>query len=62
MYAIRSYYGPVYRSSGWQLDADEYDPASERVSAKEAQDAFRKFVGHQSNGVLLVPHIGGRRS
>lgn len=54
--------GPVYRSSGWQLEADEYDPASERVSAKAAQDAFRRFVRQQGDSVLLVPHIGGRRS
>jgi Protein of unknown function (DUF3604) len=54
--------GPIYRSSGWQLEADEYDPTSERVSAKQAQDAFRKLVKQQGERVLLVPHIGGRRS
>lgn len=54
--------GPVYRSSGWQLEADEYDPASERVSVKQVQEAFRELAKQQGDRVLLVPHIGGRRS
>lgn len=54
--------GPIYRSSGWQLEADEHDPANERVSAAQAQQAFRDYAKRQGDRVLLVPHIGGRRS
>lgn len=54
--------GPIWRSSGWQLDPSEDTPATETVSARDLQDRLRAFIAANGDRVLSVPHIGGRRS
>ncbi len=52
--------GPLYRSSSWQLPHGV--PDSERATAGELHESLRKFIEEKRQGVLLIPHVGGRRA
>ena len=57
--------GPIYRSSHWQLWNEELtDNASETecLHARDLQDRMRQYVAETGKKVIMVPHIGGRRS
>jgi hypothetical protein len=54
--------GPIFRSSGWQLEQDEDTPETERVSAADLQESLRALLASRGDLVLLIPHIGGRRA
>ncbi len=57
--------GPIFRSSHWQLSADEIaDDAqeSECVHARDLQAKIRQYIASTGKKVIMVPHIGGRRS
>ena len=57
--------GPIFRSSHWQLRADEIAEGSnetECVSARDLQARMRDYVADTGRKVIMVPHIGGRRS
>ena len=57
--------GPIFRSSHWQLSADEIakDTAGmEAVHARDLQDKMRAYIAETGRKVIMVPHIGGRRS
>ncbi len=57
--------GPIYRSSHWQLSDDEIDPksiAEEAVHAHDLHSKVRAYMAETGRKVIMVPHIGGRRS
>ncbi|MEX0694304.1 MAG: DUF3604 domain-containing protein [Rhodospirillales bacterium] len=57
--------GPIYRSSHWQLRDDEVDARTRTVEAVHARDLQAKmhaYVAETGKKVIMVPHIGGRRS
>lgn len=57
--------GPIFRSSHWQLADDEVDDATravEAVHARDLQAKMRAYVAETGRKVIMVPHIGGRRS
>ena len=57
--------GPVYRSSHWQLwDEEIADNATETecVNTRDLQDRMRDYIAETGRKVIMVPHIGGRRS
>ena len=57
--------GPIFRSSHWQLQADEIVEGSietECVSARDLQARMREYIAETGRKVIMVPHIGGRRS
>jgi hypothetical protein len=57
--------GPIYRSSHWQLQADEIAEGAnetECVSARDLQVRMREYIAETGRKVIMVPHIGGRRS
>ncbi len=57
--------GPIFRSSHWQLQADEIAEGSnetECVSAGDLQARMREYITETGRKVIMVPHIGGRRS
>ena len=57
--------GPIFRSSHWQLQADEIAEGSnetECVSARDLQARIREYIADTGRKVIMVPHIGGRRS
>ena len=57
--------GPIYRSSHWQLwDEEVADgaPATEAVHARDLQARMREYIKETGRKVIMVPHIGGRRS
>ncbi|MBT5050732.1 MAG: DUF3604 domain-containing protein, partial [Rhodospirillaceae bacterium] len=57
--------GPIYRSSHWQLWAEEVAdgaPATEAVHARDLQARMRDYIAETGRKVIMVPHIGGRRS
>ena len=57
--------GPIYRSSHWQLSGDEVPPdagATECVHARDLQARMREYMAETGRKVIMVPHIGGRRS
>jgi hypothetical protein len=57
--------GPIFRSSHWQLRDDElaHDASStEAVHARDLQGKMRDYIAETGRKVIMVPHIGGRRS
>ncbi|MAO55267.1 MAG: hypothetical protein CMM61_06195 [Rhodospirillaceae bacterium] len=57
--------GPIHRSSHWQLADDEIAPgsnATECVHARDLQARMREYIAETGRKVIMVPHIGGRRS
>ena len=57
--------GPIFRSNHWQLQDGEYkgNPVeTECVSATDLQERIRAYVKETGRKVILVPHIGGRKS
>lgn len=57
--------GPIYRSSHWQLWNEEIaDNAGETecVHVRDLQARMREYVAETGRKVIMVPHIGGRRS
>jgi hypothetical protein len=57
--------GPIFRSSHWQLRADEIAKGAnetECVSARDLQVRMREYIAETGRKVIMVPHIGGRRS
>jgi hypothetical protein len=57
--------GPIFRSSHWQLQADEIAERSvnsECVSARDLHKRMREYIAETGRKVIMVPHIGGRRS
>ena len=57
--------GPIYRSSHWQLSGDEVPAdagATECVHARDLQARMRAYMAETGRKVIMVPHIGGRRS
>ena len=57
--------GPIYRSSHWQLQADEIADGArdtECVHARDLQARMREYIAETGHKVIMVPHIGGRRS
>ena len=57
--------GPIYRSSHWQLWEEELaDNAAETecFHASDLQARMRQYVAETGRKVIMVPHIGGRRS
>ncbi|SVC30417.1 uncharacterized protein METZ01_LOCUS283271, partial [marine metagenome] len=57
--------GPIYRSSHWQLCPDEIAKnaaATEAVHARDLQERIRTYMAETGRKVIMVPHIGGRRS
>ena len=57
--------GPIYRSSHWQLCPDEIAKnaaATEAVHARDLQERMRTYMAETGRKVIMVPHIGGRRS
>jgi hypothetical protein len=54
--------GPIFRSSGWQLEPDEDTSETERVSAADLHESMRALQTSRGVPVLLIPHIGGRRA
>lgn len=57
--------GPIYRSSHWQLwdeEIAENAGETECLHARDLQDKMRQYVAETGHKVIMVPHIGGRRS
>ena len=57
--------GPIFRSSHWQLWNEELADDSvttEAVHARELQAKMRDYMAETGRKVIMVPHIGGRRS
>lgn len=57
--------GPIFRSSHWQLEADEISKttvANECVHARHLQNRMRRYMEETGRKVIMIPHIGGRRS
>jgi hypothetical protein len=57
--------GPIFRSNHWQLAPGEYaGPVAETecISAAALQERMRAYVKETGRKVILVPHIGGRKS
>lgn len=57
--------GPIYRSSHWQLRSDEISEnagETECVHARDLQSKMRQYIAETGRKVIMVPHIGGRRS
>lgn len=57
--------GPIFRSSHWQLRDDEIDArtcAQEAVHARDLQEKMHAYIARTGKKVIMVPHIGGRRS
>ncbi len=57
--------GPIYRSSHWQLGSDEIlenSVATEAQHARDLQEKMRSYMNDTGRKVIMVPHIGGRRS
>ncbi len=57
--------GPIFRSSHWQLRPDEIAEGAnetECVSARDLQVRMREYIAETGRKVIMVPHIGGRRS
>lgn len=57
--------GPIFRSSHWQLSDAEVDEKSRSVEAVHAHDLqgkMRDYIKQTGRKVIMVPHIGGRRS
>ena len=57
--------GPIYRSSHWQLCSEEmsgHAGATECVHARDLQARMRQYMVETGRKVIMVPHIGGRRS
>jgi hypothetical protein len=57
--------GPIFRSSHWQLRDEEIAEgatASECVHARDLQARMREYIAETGRKVIMVPHIGGRRS
>lgn len=57
--------GPIYRSSHWQLWAEEIGEnptGTECVHANDLQAKIREYIAETGRKVIMVPHIGGRRS
>ena len=57
--------GPIFRSSHWQLCGEEIagDAAvTEAVHARDLQARVRNYMAETGRKVIMVPHIGGRRS
>ena len=57
--------GPIFRSSHWQLWGEEIaDDAGkmEAVNARDLQEKMRAYMAETGRRVIMVPHIGGRRS
>ena len=57
--------GPIYRSSHWQLWGEEMAEdtvATEAVHARDLQAKMRDYIAETGRKVIMVPHIGGRRS
>ena len=57
--------GPIFRSSHWQLTADEISNdtiGTEAVHARDLQTKIRAYIAETGRKVIMVPHIGGRRS
>ena len=57
--------GPIYRSSHWQLGGDEIAANArdtECVHARDLQARMREYMAATGRKVIMVPHIGGRRS
>ena len=57
--------GPIFRSSHWQLWGEEIagDAAvTEAVHARDLQARIRNYMAETGRKVIMVPHIGGRRS
>ena len=57
--------GPIFRSSHWQLWPDEIADgaaATEAVHARDLQARMRDYIAKTGKKVIMVPHIGGRRS
>ena len=52
--------GPVYRSSFWQVAERRVE--AERDSVAELHRSLRDHVRRTGEDVLLIPHVGGRRS
>jgi hypothetical protein len=57
--------GPIYRSSHWQLSSEEIANGAaetECVHARDLQARMRQYMAETGRKVIMVPHIGGRRS
>jgi hypothetical protein len=57
--------GPIFRSSHWQLWGEEIASdaaATEAVHARDLQARIRDYMAETGRKVIMVPHIGGRRS
>ena len=57
--------GPIYRSSHWQLwseEISEHASETECVHARDLQARMREYMAETGRKVIMVPHIGGRRS
>ncbi len=57
--------GPIFRSSHWQLWNEEladHSETTEAVHARELQSKMRAYMAETGRKVIMVPHIGGRRS
>ncbi len=57
--------GPIYRSSHWQLwpeELGENPTGTECVHANDLQAKIKEYIAETGRKVIMVPHIGGRRS
>ena len=57
--------GPIYRSSHWQLSSEEMAgnaAETECVHARDLHEKMRQYMADTGRKVIMVPHIGGRRS
>jgi len=52
--------GPLYRCNGWQVGGAVTD--TERATAEDIFAAFHGYMKENDAGVLLQPHVGGRRA
>ena len=57
--------GPIFRSSHWQLwdsELAENSAASEALHARDLHARMREYMAETGRKVIMLPHIGGRRS
>jgi len=57
--------GPIFRSSHWQLWSEEVAEGAaetEAMHARDLQAKMRDYIAETGRKVIMVPHIGGRRS
>ena len=57
--------GPIFRSSHWQLwdsERAENSAATEALHARDLHARMREYMAETGRKVIMLPHIGGRRS